>query len=79
MSFLLSLPYKDKIRGTLTHISFLNHFPNLNLESDGGMVGMKESVGVYPNQIRAGMFIWALKTILLRNSSRVGKDLFSFY
>ncbi|SVA94189.1 uncharacterized protein METZ01_LOCUS147043, partial [marine metagenome] len=50
------------------------HFPNLNLVNDGGTVGMKESVGVYPNQIRAGMFIWALKTILLRNSSRLEKD-----
>ena len=24
-------------------ISFLNHFPNLNLVSDGGTVGMKEA------------------------------------
>ena len=26
-----------------SHISFLNHFPNLNLVNDGGTVGMKEA------------------------------------
>ncbi|SVB64351.1 uncharacterized protein METZ01_LOCUS217205, partial [marine metagenome] len=25
------------------HISFLNHFPNLNLVNNGGTVGMKEA------------------------------------
>jgi len=28
---------------TRSHISFLNHFPNLNLEKYGGTVGMKEA------------------------------------
>jgi len=29
--------------GTRFQISFLNHFPNLKLENDGGTVGMKEA------------------------------------
>jgi len=31
-------------RATAIHISFLNHFPILNLVNDGGTVGMKESL-----------------------------------
>ena len=35
---------REPIKGTnQIHIIFLNHFPNLNLISDGGTVGMKEA------------------------------------